>query len=371
MAGARGVGHACVAHRACGRADAAGPFDFNGEGYGDLAIGVPGEDSSGLRDAGRVVVLRGSARGLGRAGAQRWDEAAAGIPGDPGAGDRFGSVLSVGDVDADGYADLAIATGVSRDASSLRRGINVLRGTPTGLSTVASQFLFDAPELTRDCVEDDCGVPFGGMVLADFNGDGSADLGHAVIPGRVVVRFSRGGTFGTGPTSAIDVETPGADRSWSIGPDDGLRQEGGPRDLVGLALAAGDLTGDGLRDLAIGAPGWDGDGVGFGVGIVYVVPGSRTVMPPSVGARAIGDSAGDLLGAALTVLPLGGTAPGGSLAIGAPGDSAAGRAGAGRVTLCPGDANLYEGGCATWSQATRGVRGTAERGDGFGTAIGS
>ena len=341
--------------------------DFDSDGDADLAIGVPGESHDGYRSAGRVVVLLGSARGLTSSGAQRWDEASTGIAGDPASMDRFGSVLAAGDVDGDGHGDLAIATGVARDSTALRRGIHVLRGSTTGLTAAGAQFLIDAPELARSCVEDDCTVPFGDIVLADFNDDGRSDLGHAVIPGRVVVRYARDAGFGTSPAAAIDV-TPGTDQSWSISPDDQLMQESGPRDLLGAALAAGDLTGDGIADLAIGAPGWDGDGTGIGVGIVFVVPGSRTVMPASVGAHSSGDDPGDAFGASLAILPLGGSTPG-WLNVGMPGDAVAGRVGAGSVLVCPGKATPYEGGCGTWSQATPGIRGAAERGDAFGTAL--
>ena len=38
--------------------------DFNQDGYGDLAIGAPGEDVGSTADAGAVSVLYGSASGL-------------------------------------------------------------------------------------------------------------------------------------------------------------------------------------------------------------------------------------------------------------------------------------------------------------------
>jgi hypothetical protein len=342
--------------------------DFDSDGDADLAIGVPGESHHGYRSAGRVIILLGSARGLTSSGAQRWDESSPGIAGDAARADRFGSVLAAGDVDGDGHIDLAIATGVARDSTALRRGIHVLRGSTTGLTAAGAQFLVDAPELARSCVEDDCTVPFGDMVLADFNDDGQSDLGHAVIPGRVVVRYARDAGFGSGPTSAIDA-TPGSDQSWTIGPDGGLQQESGPRDLLGTSLAAGDLTGDRIPDLAIGAPGWDGDNAGIGVGIAFVVAGSRTVMPPSVGARGSGDLPGDAFGASLAILPLGRTTPG-WLALGIPGDTVSGRLGAGSVLTCPGEAGPDDGACSAWSQATPGIRGTAERGDGFGAVLG-
>ena len=38
--------------------------DFNGDSYADLAIGVPGEDLAGGRDAGEVNIIYGSSAGL-------------------------------------------------------------------------------------------------------------------------------------------------------------------------------------------------------------------------------------------------------------------------------------------------------------------
>lgn len=339
--------------------------DFDGDGFADLAIGVPGEDHSGIRDAGRAVVLRGSATGLTAVGAQRWDESSAGIADDPGDHEYLGSVLAAGDVGGDGRDDLAIATRIRTTTPGLRVGIHVLPGGTAGLTATGSQFLRDAPELTRDCVEADCGVPFGDMVLADFNADGRHDLGHAVIPGRVVVRYARDTGFGSAPAQAVDV-TPGADQSWAVSPDDGLMAAGAGPDLVGAALSAGDLTGDGISDLAIGAPGW-GDAQAD-VGTVFVVPGSRTVMAPNVGQHAAGTDPGERFGAALAILPIGGTTS--WLAMGAPGDSVAGRPLAGSATLCPGSATPPGGSCSAWHQNTPGIRGTAEKGDGFSTALG-
>src|SRR3712207_6106654 len=44
------------------------PFDFNGDGFADLAVGVPGEDLGTDGDAGAVNVLDGSAAGVVTAG---------------------------------------------------------------------------------------------------------------------------------------------------------------------------------------------------------------------------------------------------------------------------------------------------------------
>ena len=92
-------------------------------------------------------------------------------------------------------------------------------------------------------------------------------------------------------------------------------------------------------------------------------------MPWSVGIRAAGDAPGDRMGAALAILPLGGHNRG-WLAIGTPGDEVSGQVHAGSVLLCPGDASAHEDRCSAWHQDTPGIRGTAERWDGFGAVLG-
>ena len=109
--------------------------DFDGDGYPDVAIGAPGSTVSGLWGSGQVVILRGSAAGLTAAGAQVWDQTSPGVasePEDPGEnwmGERFGSVLAAGDLDADGRSDLAIGVpstivpwGLCRCCSAARLG---------------------------------------------------------------------------------------------------------------------------------------------------------------------------------------------------------------------------------------------------------
>src|SRR5262249_39123758 len=58
--------------------------DFNGDGFGDLAIGVPFEDTGGAVDAGAVIVIYGSASGLTttdltRPASQFWSQNSPGV----------------------------------------------------------------------------------------------------------------------------------------------------------------------------------------------------------------------------------------------------------------------------------------------------
>lgn len=91
-----------------GAAVAAG--DFNGDGFGDLAIGVAYEDVSGKVDAGAVNVLYGTAMGLQADNNQFWHEDCPNIMGMSLTGNLFGFALAVGDFDGDGHDDLAIGS---------------------------------------------------------------------------------------------------------------------------------------------------------------------------------------------------------------------------------------------------------------------
>ena len=67
--------------------------DFNGDGYADLAVGVPGETIAGHDDAGAVQVLYGSSTGLVTTKNQLWSQNSTGIVGGSEAGDVFGAGL--------------------------------------------------------------------------------------------------------------------------------------------------------------------------------------------------------------------------------------------------------------------------------------
>ena len=86
---------------------AAMPFDFDGDGYADLAVGVPGESLRGVKYAGAVQVLYGSAAGV-TARDQLWHQGRKGVKGAPEKGDSFGKPLASADFDADGFADLTL-----------------------------------------------------------------------------------------------------------------------------------------------------------------------------------------------------------------------------------------------------------------------
>ncbi|PZG85194.1 hypothetical protein C1I97_33690 [Streptomyces sp. NTH33] len=80
--------------------------DFDGDGYRDIAVGVPEESLGAKQDAGAVVVLRGSARGLTGTGAKSFSQNTSGVPGTAESRDFFGDAVFLPDVTGDRRAEL-------------------------------------------------------------------------------------------------------------------------------------------------------------------------------------------------------------------------------------------------------------------------
>ena len=119
--------------------------DFNNDGFDDLAIGVPNEDVGSLEDAGAVNVIYGSASGLSSTvkADQFLSQNTPNVEDVAEANDQFGSALSTGDFNNDGFADLAIGVH-NEDVGSLEDAgtVNVIYGSASGLSSTvkADQF---------------------------------------------------------------------------------------------------------------------------------------------------------------------------------------------------------------------------------------
>ena len=67
--------------------------DYDGDGFGDLVIGIPGEDLDGQSDAGAVAVIFGRADGLHDLGDKLYAQNTDGIAGNVESGDWFGSAV--------------------------------------------------------------------------------------------------------------------------------------------------------------------------------------------------------------------------------------------------------------------------------------
>jgi hypothetical protein len=114
--------------------------DFNGDGFDDLAIGVPNDEVAGVFNAGSVQIIYGSASGLVVAGNQRLTQNSQDVPDDVEESDRFGSALAWGDFNGDGFSDLAIGCSLEDVGDLINAGsVTVLYGTALGLRGEDSQ----------------------------------------------------------------------------------------------------------------------------------------------------------------------------------------------------------------------------------------
>ena len=243
------------------------PADFNGDGYADLAIGVPGEGlGPHKRYAGAVNVIYGSPTGLTAAGDQFWTQASPGVKGAAGRFEWFGGELESGDFDRDGYADLAIGVWDRVAGYPSAGAINVLYGSAAGLTAAGDQYWTKDRLGAAVEAEDEFGQV---MAVGDLDSDGYDDLavggpGEGAYAG--IVRILFGGPDGLTASDTLTLE--GAQTIPGYHPGDG-------EVFYGAALAIADLDGNGHADLAIGVPGHD-LGAMFDAGAVNVLYGGAS-----------------------------------------------------------------------------------------------
>jgi hypothetical protein len=243
--------------------------DFNGDRYGDLAIGVPSEDVDGQADAGIVHIIYGSSTGTVVLGSQIWRQGAAGVEGTVGAGDVFGIALAVGDFNGDRFSDLAVGVPGEDVANTADAGaVNVLYGASSGLRAEGNQLWARVP---HGGIAIHPGDLFGRALAAgDFNHDGYADLAIGV-PGHQLQDGDNAGAVDVVYGSASGLVATGR-QSWHQD-STGIGGEAEAGDTFGSALAAKDFNDDGFSDLAIGVPGENVEGKAD-AGAVNVLYGS-------------------------------------------------------------------------------------------------
>jgi hypothetical protein len=150
--------------------------DFDGDGFDDLAIGVPDEDLPEMEDAGQLIALYGSAGGFAFARTQFWTEDAIHGAGTSEDDDAFGDSIASGDFDRDGRDDLAIGHPGELALAPYDGQVTVVMGTPTGISNGRRRRLasgFEGGPGVPDQAHRNYGEALG---IGDFDGDGYADL---------------------------------------------------------------------------------------------------------------------------------------------------------------------------------------------------
>ncbi|HJT87716.1 MAG TPA: FG-GAP-like repeat-containing protein [Bryobacteraceae bacterium] len=354
--------------------------DFDRDGFGDIAVGCT--------DTNAVVVLHGTNSG-------RFN-LSGGVPALPAFfKGTLGQVLAAGDFNGDGYTDLAIGV-PDADLLDTSNFLQCLVGCPVKLAGVglimvlySNGFQPDAtlPQIWYQgantiCCHLEANAHFGAALApGDFNGDGKQDLAVG-IPNASV-----GGVAGAGAAVVIYGSSaglaPGGNQIWNEN-DFGTPAQPGNR--FSTALAAGDFNGDGRADLAIGIPFEPASGLKDS-GQVDVVYGSASGLSVSAHAAQLWHQGGSVLGAPqvsghfgaslsawnfghneFTFSLAGGLVihPTADLAVGAPGYTVSGIAGAGVINVLYG--SIFTNGLTSSNNQlfTQGSLGFGTSADHFG-----
>jgi hypothetical protein len=369
--------------------------DFNGDGYDDLAIGIPGEWFGTLYDAGAVAVLYGSSGGLTHDGNEFLHQDTLGVEDVAEWGDRFGAALSAGDFNGDGLDDLAIGVpGEDMGGASDAGAVNLLYGSASGLTDTLLLSLpfgggrgivpapFEMANGGQLWHQDSSGIEgavetgdrFGSSLAAgDFNGDGRDDLAVGV-PLEDIGAISSAGAVNVMYGSATGLTATG-DQIWhqdSVSILDVAEAD----DYFGYSLAAGDFDGDGRDDLAVGVP-FENVGAISDAGMVNVIYGSASgltgtgdqIWHQDSGSILDAAEAGDRFGTSLAGCDFNGDGRD-DLAIGVVGEDIGAISDAGAVNVIYGSASgLAATGNQFWHQDSPGIEGGAEVGDHFGSSL--
>jgi hypothetical protein len=353
---------------------ARGGADFNGDGYTDLAVGVPNENVRTGYPWGAVNVIYGSATGLTDAGNQ---SIAAYELTDPIPAEEFGRAVAAGDFDGDGFSDLAVGSpGDNASGGGWDGTVRVFYGSADGLTRQRDQLWAQGIGGLPDAME---GGDFFGQALGagDFDGDGQDVLADE--------DDAEGGRDSNGAVQVIYGSATGlsarGNQLWSQD-SLGVADEPEYEDEFGSSLAVGDFGGSAEDDLAIGVPGEGTTTPPLNEGAVQVLYGSPRQGLTAAGAelwtqdsRYVRDEAeqGDHFGSALAATDLG-RGHRDDLVIGVPGEDVDPATysddNEGAVAVLYGTrGGLSAAGNQFWTEESPGITGSAEYADAFGVSL--
>lgn len=273
--------------------------DINGDGFDDLVIGAP-YASNGAQFAGKAYVVFGSAQGLPGT-PLRLSESGLVITGANIYDSVGSSVSAAGDINGDGIDDLILGAENSSLGANYAGAAFVVFGNDQVLPQTLSVSDLDGSNGFA-ILGTTTYSSFGASVdeAGDINGDGFGDLviGAPFTENGTVYVIFGGGQDWSPPQVLSDLNGTNGFRIDGVGVADSLGESVG---------GAGDVNGDGIDDLVMGASlAVAGDVVSgaayviFGTNKGFSSPFDLTSLDGSNGFRILGPSQGDWTGYAVS-----------------------------------------------------------------------
>lgn len=244
----------------------AGAGDLNGDGYSDLIVGAVNYNGGQVNEGAAFVYFGGPGTSLNAV-----------VDGDlqNNQADAFmgGSVAGVGDVNGDGFADVAVGAAAWDATANGNEGrvFVYFGGAGTSFSTSVDVTLFSSQ----------VSAAFGSSVSGgDINGDGFSDI----VVGSILYdngQADEGNAFAYFGSASFDIVTDGTLQSNLAGAQFGAS-----------VSVVGDVNGDGYADVLVGAPGFNAN---LGAAYLYF-GGAGTSINDTVDARLDGEIGGSEMG---------------------------------------------------------------------------
>lgn len=247
--------------------------DLDGDGFDEIVLGDPLDESAGYAGGGALLILPGSSTGVALGETKLLTQDSPGVAG-VASDSLFGASVAAGDFNDDGYGDLAVGAPEGTVGSAWSAGtLVILPGSAAGVGGPGSVELSEDTPGVPGVSERDDAMGRGRSGVGDFNGDGYDDVA-ASVPGQSVsgqgyagsVLVFYGSTTGVlaAGSQSIHANSPGV--AGVAEPGDALGWWG----MSGLHLRAGVYD-----DLVIGVP-FESVGSIQGAGAVLILRGSST-----------------------------------------------------------------------------------------------
>ena len=201
--------------------------DVNGDGYSDILGGAPGY-GPGVNNPGAALLWMGSSNGI----TNLYPVVLTNNVASSGMGQ---SVSGVGDLNGDGFGDIAVGAPYYQNGQSLEGAVYVYYGSGAGINTSPSVLI----------ESNEAGALFGNSVsgAGDINGDGFGDLivgapaydNLVVNDGAALIYMGSVTGVNTVPAAKVGSGVAGSYSGFSVS-------------------TAGDINGDGYSDVLVGAP---------------------------------------------------------------------------------------------------------------------